>query len=170
MVASVLCAASVANAQSFNVGDKNASATIGLGGGYGTPIGLSYEQGISELSDGFILGAGGYFGYSGYNESWAYGKMVYSNIFLAAEGNVHYTKISDKLDLYAGLRLGYNVGSCDVKFDDPQYEKYAPGASAGGFIYTTHVGANYYVTDVLAINLEAGYGLASLSAGVTYRF
>ncbi len=70
----------------------------------------------------------------------------------------------DKLDLYAGVRLGYDVASCSVEPD------LGYNVSVGGFIYTTHIGANYFLTDNWAVNAEVGYGLASLSVGATFKF
>ncbi|MFR9496870.1 MAG: outer membrane beta-barrel protein [Rikenellaceae bacterium] len=168
LAAAVLCMASAASAQTFSKGDQNISATVGLGGGYGIPIGVSYEKGMWDIGsdNNMAIGLGGFVGFSSYAEDFGTYKYTYSNIYLAAEGNFHFTEFS-KWDLYAGLRLGYNVasGSWD---DDSVSDLYS--VSTGGLIYTTHIGANYFLNDTWAINAELGYGIASLSAGVTYKF
>lgn len=41
---------------------------------------------------------------------------------------------------------------------------------AGGLFYGVSVGARYWFTEALGVNLEAGYGLSFLKAGINFRF
>ncbi len=67
---------------------------------------------------------------------------------VSAEANYHYVGFN-KFDLYGGLNLGWNL------------------VSGGGLFNSFHIGSNYFINNNIAINLEAGYGLA---LGVTYKF
>ncbi|MFI3285126.1 MAG: hypothetical protein R3Y08_00580 [Rikenellaceae bacterium] len=164
LVAAAFCVAS-ASAQNFGATDKKITANIGFGGGYGSPIGISYEQGVYDLGDDMFIAAGGYFGYSGYSEKYSGYKVNYSNIFIAAMGNWHYAGVN-KLDLYAGIRLGYNVASANFADNSLNLDP----LEAGGTAYSTHIGANYFLNHNWAINAEIGYGLANLNVGVSYKF
>ena len=139
--------------------DKVVKATVGFGG-YGLPIAVSYEQGVYDLANGAFITAGGYLGYAGKSNTVLGITTSYTNIFIAAQGNYYFKPIVDKLDLYAGLRLGYNVGSSRVE---------GVSASAGGLAYSLQFGASYYVSEKLAINAELGYGIGYLNAGISYK-
>ncbi len=162
MVAVALSVASVASAQTFSNGDKKITANLGFGGGYGTPIAFSYEQGVVDLTNVMAIGVGGYLGHTSYTSN----HYSYSNMYLAAMGNWHYTGVNN-FDFYAGIRLGYNVAG--GSWDDDSYSG-SYDVTQGGLFFQTHIGANYYFNPNWAINAELGYGLASLSLGATYKF
>lgn len=165
LVVAVLGISTAASAQNFGLGDQTITATIGLGGGYGTPIAVSYEKAVVDLGSDWLIGVGAFAGFSSYSESYSSYKYTYSNIFLAGEGNFHYCGFS-KWDLYTGLRLGYNIVS--GSWNDSSYTGDS-SLSTSSLIYTTHIGANYALNNTWSINAELGYGLASLSLGVTYK-
>ncbi len=139
LVASVLCFASAASAQSFGVGTKTITGTVGLGGVSGLPIALSYEQGVYEFAPEHQLGAGAYIGISKYM------------IAPAAECNYHYVGF-DKFDLYAGIRIGIAL------IDD-----------YSTIFSSYNIGMNYSLNSKWAINAELGDGMGALTLGVSYR-
>ncbi len=123
----------------MSLGDQTINASIGLGGHFNAPLSLSYENAIHEFAADHLLTVGGHLGFA----------TGYTG--LCAESNYHYTGV-DKFDFYGGLRAGWNLAS------DNNY-----------FLYSAHIGSNYYVTPRLAIKMELGYGLSSLMVGVSYK-
>lgn len=166
-------AVSVSLSAQMTGSSKAIKANVGLGSGM-IPVSVSYEQGVYSFSNGSFITAGGYVGYGASSEDFVDGgKFKYNNIYVAAMGNYYFKPIVDKLDLYAGLRLGYDIASAETVWDNPEAEEYYGdkySASAGGFIYTAHAGANYWLSDSFAINAELGYGVSFLSVGVSYKF
>lgn len=170
VIAGMLCAASL-NAQSFTKKDNVLGLNVGIGGGYGVPVSVSYERGVYEINDKMSIGVGGLIGYGSSSEKFEVGKWKYSNFLLGARGAWHYTGFK-KFDLYAGLMLGYDVASSKFTWKDKTYEEFysEPSSSAGGFLWGAYIGARYYFNDKFGVNAEAGYGLAYLNLGITYKF
>ncbi|MFR9522944.1 MAG: hypothetical protein SNH94_00020 [Rikenellaceae bacterium] len=138
LMVAVLGFATMASAQTFGKGTKDLTASIGFGGG-GTPIALSYEQGIYDFAADHKLGLGGYVGFYS------------SSITPAVECNYHFVGV-DKLDLYGGVRFGFIiVDGGSTTFD------------------TFSVGANYSLDSKWAVNVELGSGVGSIGLGVTYK-
>ena len=156
-------------AQNFEKGDK----ALGFGIGFGTnyygsqaipPISVSFDLGIHEkISVGAIFG----FGTNTYSYSSLY-KWRYTHILFGARGNYHWGKhisaLPEKLDLYAGAFLGFDV----VKVD---YDGYTgiDGEDYGGLILGGQVGARWYFSDKFAAFVEGGVGLSAARLGVTLR-
>ena len=159
------------NAQTFAKKDKVLGLNIGLGGSYGIPVSLTYEQGIYDINDQMSIGVGGLIGYGASSDKFEYGKWKYSNFLLGARGAWHYTALK-KIDLYAGMILGYDVASSKFTWTaqsmDSDYD--VPTASAGGFLWGAYAGARYYVAPSIGINAEVGYGLSYLNIGISYKF
>ncbi len=145
-------------AQAYEKGDNLLNVGIGLGGGFGTPIGLSFEHGFSDKISG-----GAYVAYATTDGGFA--GLNYTYILTAARASYHFDLNVDKLDPYIGAILGYNIAS--VKFKGGGT---VPGASAGGVIYGGHVGARYYVSEKIGVFAEAGYGIGNLNAGIAFKF
>ncbi len=165
LLAAVALFVSVASAQT-TVNDKTIKADVGFGSAVGgIPVGVSYEQGIVDLGGAFIT-LGGYVGYDSSTENYSYFKWKLSQLNIMVQGNYYLAPIVDKLDLYAGLRLGYaNVTSTYIYDDhDSEYDWGSP------FSYSAHVGANYWFSNSFAVNAELGYGIAYLNVGVAYKF
>jgi hypothetical protein len=166
----------------FLKGDKAVNLGVGLGSyiggtGYKTtvpPVSISAEWGIKDglLNGKSSIGLGGYLAYT--SNKWetaiplvgTYG-YDYTYFIIGARGLFHYQFI-DKLDTYAGLMLGYNVASS--KYFGEELSVPVSAASAGGFTYSTFVGAKYYFTPKLAAFAELGYGIAAIELGLSLKF
>lgn len=165
-------------AQVFQKDDKVVNLGIGLGtfhgSGYSTiipPIGGSFEYGIVDgLIDGNAsIGVGGYLGFTSSRFKYASGDYGYNyNYFiLGARGAFHYQFV-DKLDTYAGLMLGYQIGSSS-KYGNWGGINIEPNSSSY-FTYSFFVGARYYFSNSFAAFAELGYGIAALQLGVAFKF
>ncbi|KAB7730469.1 hypothetical protein F5984_15110 [Rudanella paleaurantiibacter] len=142
-------------------GSKFLNAGIGLGGwggiGYAGGIGLgaSFEVGVA---DNITVGAiGAYRGYSGYGAYYSIG----------GRGSYHFNEIlkisEDKLDVYAGLGLIYSGWSWNESFAGFR-------GSYGGVGLGGHVGARYFFKPNLGAFAEAGFGVAPLQVGLSFKF
>lgn len=135
------------------------------------PIGLEYEHGVYEGLfgiDGFCLGVGGTIAYTQAKQDYASYGFRSSCVAVAAKGYLHYD-FSDleELDIYAAISLGWKIASTQwIGQPDPDYIY----PDYGGFLYDVSIGARYWFTDFMAANLEAGYGLSWLKAGINFRF
>lgn len=187
LVAAVLFAPAISTAQSFNVGDKVVGLSLGIGGNYSagstyssqTPaIGLSYEQGVSDLGPG-VLGIGGYLGYKSlfYGADYAYGNVRYTYdqtwnyLIIGVRGAWHYNEWhgNDKLDTYGGVMLSYNSVSFKDKTNYSGGVVASTNNSSSGVGFTGFLGARYYFSDNFAAHAELGYGIAVLNLGVSYK-
>ena len=147
------------------------------------PITLEYEHGVYEGLfgiDGFCLGVGGILAYTQAKDvvDIAVEDVVelgslgyrYSSVIAAAKGSFHYD-FSDleELDIYAAVSLGWDfvtarkIGNWPSDYEDRN-------VSASGLFYDVSIGARYWFTDFMAANLEAGYGLSWLKAGINFGF
>lgn len=168
-VAVVFMAFSFAQAQTtpYEQGSNVLQVGLGLGGGFSTgtmtmpPIQVRYDYGLTEK-----ISIGGVVGFAGSKYTYPGGDWKYSYFLLAARGNYHFDVNVDKLDLYAGLTLGYNNVSAKWKGSGASFGS-ADGSSA---IFGAQVGANYYLKDNLAIWADLGYGLGYLNLGVAFKF
>jgi hypothetical protein len=142
--------------------DKSTSVVqvnLGLGGGLGLPIQVSYEKAITDN-----IGVGGLVGFATKSTDLVGYKYRYTYLLFGARANYHYQFI-EKLDTYAGLTLGYNVASFKIT---PSY----PGSTAtagGGIFLAGQIGGRYYFTENLAASLELGYGIGYANIGIAYK-
>ncbi|MFI3318320.1 MAG: outer membrane beta-barrel protein [Rikenellaceae bacterium] len=159
-IAMAMMTVTAVSAQTFAVGDKLVSASVGFGADCGIPITLSYEQGIYAINEDMVVGVGGLIGYGFESETIGSDKLKTSDLLIAITGNYHYTAI-EKFDLYAGLSLGYESATA----------KYAGNkASAGDFDFGIYVGARYYFSEKFAALAQLGYGISYFNIGATYKF
>lgn len=137
------------------------SPTFYSGGGFKAtlpPVEASYEYGISEK-----ITVGGFAGYAGAEFRSAGFGYDYTYILAGALGNYHFVN-SETFDVYIGAKLGYvNVSSKEVG------TTFGIGAEASGILYGGQLGARYWFSDSIALNVEAGYGVATLRAGITFK-
>jgi len=148
-------------AQSFKQGDKLLNAGVGIGGGLGIPVGVSYEHAVSDR-----ISVGGYLAYARKKESYnEYGEWKYSYVLAAARGSYHLKVNSERFDPYGGAMLGYNVAS--VKWSGDGSEPVS--ASAGGFMWGVHIGTRYWASQKVGAFAELGYGATVLNVGVAFK-
>jgi hypothetical protein len=110
-------------AQVFNKGDKALNVGIGLGSTYGylsygtsvPPLSASFEVGITDKIGIGRFGVGGILAYTKYGDA----SFSVSNIIIGARGLYHFDLDVEKLDLYGGIMLGYNIRSVSPSGSDP---------------------------------------------------
>ena len=157
----------VNNAQAQEAYEKS-SKTLNLGIGVnsyysaGIPLGASLEVGVTDE-----ISAGGQFDFnSGNLGSSAWGYTAY---YIGARGSYHLSEVlnlnNDKLDVYAGLGLGFR----GFKWKDDSY--------GFGYNYNSGLNLNYFAGGRYAFNkklgafVELGYiGLSNAKLGVSFRF
>jgi hypothetical protein len=133
--------------------------------GYGTGIGVkaAIERGMWQLGPGVLslgLEAGASFSsasYGGYNSS---------IIIASVRSAYHFGWNVSGLDTYAGLSIGpgfrsYNYS--DVNTTD--YTRHDIVVSPGIF-----VGASYFFSPNIGVNVEAGYDITELQGGIVFKF
>lgn len=175
------------NAQAFDEGTNVLNAGIGIGStllsgaGYSQSpgIGLSFDHGMSELGNG-IFGLGAYVGYKSY--SYDYNDVYYGGGYnisekwtytiIGARGSYHFDVSNDKLDLYLGVMLSYNILSYKVTSNDPSFNSlnYNLGSYGSGVGFTGFGGVRYFLSDNIGLHAEVGYGVALLQLGASFKF
>ncbi len=126
------------SAQTLSQGDQTITVSAALG--EHTPIFVAYDNVVHSFAPEHLLSVGGQVGIANHY------------LPIAADASYHFVGL-DKFDLYAGLRIGYNVNN---------YDSY--------FVHGIHLGSNYYVLPNLAIKLElGGLGYNSLALGVVFK-
>lgn len=185
-LAAVMFFASVGTTKAqFDVGDNVLNLGVGLGstllGSYSgsnfsqTPaIGLSFEHGTWELGDGTVS-LGGYLGYKAFKDDYSYGGYVatskWTYTIIGIRGAYHFPLDNEKLDLYLGAMLSYNIVSFKYTNNDPSYNFYLDntGGYGSGTSFTGFGGIRYYISDKFGLNAELGYGIAYLTLGVSFK-
>lgn len=168
-----LIGATTMNAQRVEKGDLQANAGVTLAGNWGVPVYAGVDYGVhKDITVGFeaSYASSNLTGYGNYK--------VKSNWFgVGINGNYHFNtllNIPNKWDVYAGLNLAYNHFSYDfpvvmgVKFDENTF-----GFDGSGIGFGAQIGARYYFTDKLGVNLQFGGGSvldAAGRVGISYKF
>ncbi len=151
---------SLSYAQSYEKGDNLLNIGVGFGGGFGMPIGLSFEHGFSDK-----ISAGAYLGYASTSEDFGVAKWKWTYGLAAARASYHFDFNVENLDPYLGVILGYNYAKGE--WSSGGSGAFSP--SAGGVVYGGHAGARYYLSSKFAVFAEVGYGLGNLNAGVAFK-
>ncbi|MCX6148970.1 MAG: hypothetical protein NTX22_00430 [Ignavibacteriales bacterium] len=163
-------------AEQFNKGEKVAQLGIGFG-----HAGIYGDMGFPPLIAGFQYGilknisVGGIIGYSSSSDKWgddSYGwEYTYTYIFIGARGEYHFLENVEKLDLYAGVTLGYDIVTASSKVHgNNNYGYNGSSASASYALTGIHGGVRYYVSPQFAVWGEVGYGVSLISGGVAFKF
>lgn len=149
----------VATAQSFYNGANIAEVGVGLGGGYGTPLIVSYERGIFDLNSNFTAGVGGMLGVGVKNHS---NDLRSRYTLFGAVLNIHYCSF-DRTDLFGGLTLGAEMQNLKDKST-------GVSSSYGDFLFDIHIGGRYYFNDYIAAMMQLGVGAVNCKLGVSLLF
>lgn len=165
------------NAINVGIGFGN---TIYTGLGMGIPsISASYEIGIVEIPMGSamkgVVGVGGIVGWDQMKDSWHWGfggydyDVTVSAIFVGVRGNYHFIFV-DKLDLYAGILLGYYFGNYNYDWGSYTIPAGYNDYSINDFYPGAYVGARYFFKPNFAVYSEIGRNISIFSLGVTFGF
>jgi len=155
--------------QEFESGTNVITVNIGLGGNFGSfttssqglGYGVGYERGIWDAGPG-VVSLGGYVGYKSFKNNDLFFDDTWNYIIIGVRGAYHYTGLNvENLDVYGGLMLSYNI----LSFDGVGVSNFDSRPAGTGF-----VGARWYFTESISASAEAGYGVAFLSLGASYRF
>lgn len=125
------------------------------------PLSVSGEYGVTD-----DISVGGYVGFSTSNSSVITKNDVrYTYTIIGIRGSYH-VNLSEKLDTYFGLMLGYN--RVNVKYDDDFFfANYNPTSSSG--IYSGFIGSRYHFNEKMGVFAEIGYGISWLTLGFTTK-
>lgn len=116
---------------------------------YAPNFGVSLEYGMTEN-----IGIGASVMLAFWSEDLIIAKYSQTLITPSVEGYYHFTTIDvPKLDLYAGLSLGFSIFSYSVDVGIGDWA----GAGSSGLFLSPFVGGRYFLTKKLAINLKFIY-------------
>lgn len=159
-----------ANAQNFEKGNVDLGLGIGLGSPYSygsvgiPPVFAQIDFGVHDkISVGANIGyTTSKYGIASYN--WRYNYLM-----IGARGNYHWGKhipsMPEKLDLYAGVNLGYYI--VNVNYDG--YTGVINDGVASSIYWGGHVGARWFFKENLAALAELGNGIAYIKVGLNFR-
>ncbi|MBR9976409.1 MAG: outer membrane beta-barrel protein [Bacteroidetes bacterium] len=121
-----------------------------------TPIGfgVQYEHGVSEN-----VGIGGIIRYWGRSEDFFYGSVSWSTIIPQFQAAYHFMP-GDRLDPYAGGRLGYAIYSSSVEYKGPYSGNDWSDSSAGDIFLTAYGGLRYFFSPKIAGNGQLEFRVA----------
>ena len=128
------------------------------GGGGIPPLSISYNR---TLMDNIMVG--GFFSYAQTNFDTGLGSEFdwgYRFMTIGARGTYHFDLGPQKLDPYAGVILGYTIGTITGNCID---------CNASTVAYSGLLGARYHVTEKIIPFVELGYGLSALTVGISWN-
>lgn len=161
--------------QTFQKGAFFLGGALGLGSGMGFLGGVAFI-GNAEYAVTNEIGIGGSIGYWSYtDELTVLGVTVknkYSIIPIIASGAYHFQIGNPKLDLAAGVSLGYYVvnASSEISGGSTLGTTGIAAVSGSGIAWGVFGLARYFVTDHLALRGKLGYGITVVELGVDFKF
>jgi outer membrane protein W len=75
----------------------------------------------------------------------------------------------EKLDPFAGVSLGYDIGSSSATYNNGYLNNFSASASVGGIFFSAQAGLNYWFSEKWAVQVRVGY-FPYASIGVTAGF
>ena len=141
--------------QEFEKEDFYITPQLGINS-YTIPFGASAEYAVTDN-----------IGIGGTGMVWFWSSQFYSNtlIALSADAAYHFTGLDvEKLDVYAGGALGFSIYSWKGKsgFANGDFG----GAGSSGLYLQPFVGARYYISPKIAVNLRLNAAVLGDWAGV----
>jgi len=142
----ILCAiANLTFAQSpLGIGKTQVNAGVGLSS-WGVPVYVGLDYGL--IKD-VTIGAEASF--RSYQDKFIGKKYSHSIIGISGNANYHFNrvlKIPSKLDLYAGINIGFYIWNSTDNY---------PGSHTSGLGLGAQLGGRYFFTNKFGINLEVG--------------
>ncbi|MEO5683336.1 MAG: hypothetical protein ABIQ88_11885 [Chitinophagaceae bacterium] len=131
---------------------------LGYGAGFGTKVAV--ERGMWQLGPGVLtlgLEAGGSFSKSGGYKS--------TIIIVAARSAYHFGWNVPNLDTYGGVSLGPGFRSSDYYYNSSSTKTNHDVVVAPGVF----VGASYFFSPKIGVNVEAGYDITQIQGGVVFK-
>ena len=140
---------------------------VGIGvGGYGGTSGIAFGA-MADFGVAPNFTVGGQVAYRSFN----YGYLGFNDkinyLYFAVRGSYHFNELlnlsTDKVDLYAGLGLGYQ----SVSYSD----NYGTGFNnfGSGIYIPAHIGGRYFFSEKIGGFLELGSGVSPAMLGVTFK-
>lgn len=166
MLLLVLCTtAGLVSAQEnggYSKGDNLLNAGLGVNSYYsgGIPIGASFEKGITDA-----ISVGPNVDYLSHK----YYSAKFTALYFGLRGSYHFNELlnikNDKIDLYAGLTLGYRT----FKWND--IEGTIGGTYGSGIYIGGYAGGKYYFSSGLGVFAELGaIGSTNARLGLALKF
>jgi hypothetical protein len=119
---------------------------------------------------GLPFSFGGMFGFT--QSRWTYygnDYLAYNVFVFGGRANYHFNFGVNKLDTYAGLTLGWEIGTWSSSNDaDDYWLKYYGNYS--GFHFGFQAGVRYFFTNNIGAFAELGYGFTYVKAGLALKF
>ncbi|GAB2499162.1 hypothetical protein [Algoriphagus taiwanensis] len=169
------------SAQTFSKEDKVISLGVGIGSSLGSfdyssqipALSLMYEQGIAVVGETGVISLGGYIGYKSFSSSASSGGFTaeskWNYTIIGARGAFHFSQIpNDKLDVYGGLLISYNLLNYTYS-DNSGFSDGSSGSYGNSTGLTLFGGARYYFSEQFAGFAEIGYGIAYLNLGLSVK-
>lgn len=109
-----------------------------------------------------------------YNHTYNY-KWEYSDFYFGGRAAYHLNKLakwtSDKVDLYGGVMIGFEVISSDFSssYNGSQNDWYSEPNNDSSLIMDTFGGIRYFFTPQLGGYAEIGYGIEWFKIGLSYK-
>ena len=141
------------------VGKSQLNLGVGLSG-WGVPIYIGLDHGVHKN-----ITIGAEVSFRSYNENWRNNRYRHNITGISGNANYHFNnalEISKKWDLYAGLNLGFYVWTSPDNYN---------GNHNSGLGLGAQIGARYYLSNKVGLNLEFGGGNAFTGGkfGVTIK-
>lgn len=168
-------------AQAFDLDTKVVAAGVGLGSSLGgfnyssqvPGLSIQYEQGMWNAGDVGVISLGGYAGYKSFSYKTMSGNFEatsrWNYTIIGLRSAFHYHGIdNEKLDLFAGLMLSYNILNYSYRDNTgmPNIGGGSYGSTAG---LTLYLGGRYYFSENLGGFAEVGYGVSYLNLGLVFK-
>ena len=150
---------------SIDKGTKFINLGIGVGG-YGGTSGIAFG-GSADFGVAPNITVGGQVAYRSFNYGYIGVNDKINYLYFAARGSYHFNQLlnlsTDKVDLYAGIGIGYESVSYSASF--------GTGFSTfGSGIYVPiHLGGRYFFSEKVGAFAELGAGVSPLMLGVTFK-
>lgn len=169
--------------ESFNKGTNVLSALVGAGSSLGylgnspsPAISVNFEHGAWQAGDDGIISIGGYAGRKSFSYDYNYGSgyfysQKWSYTIIGVRSAYHYTGLdNEKIDLYGGVMLSYNILSYSFKDNSGFFSGSTSSSYGSGTGFTGYIGGRYFFNPRIGANLELGYGVSHLNAGISLKF
>ncbi|HLP61604.1 MAG TPA: hypothetical protein VK186_22380 [Candidatus Deferrimicrobium sp.] len=129
---------------------------------YAPNLGVSVEYAVTDN-----IGIGGSCMFAFWSDDFINAKISQTLITPSVEGYYHFTNIqAEKLDLFAGLSIGYSIFSWKWKYGDSTWSD----AGSSGIYLSPILGARYYLAKNLIFCFKTHYSALGSWSGIGGEF